>query len=349
MLSDLPFLLFFYVIALLVRWAPRNQPGWWRWGILLGVALYLAIGTRTAGIALIAGLLLYDLLKFHVITRPTLVALLVGAALLMVQSRFVGSSSGTYDGHLQFTLQTVEANLISYPRTLAGFWVASTRNAFSFFVVGIVAVLTLAGVFVQSKRGLSIVDAFLGPYMAMVILWPFFPGIRLVFPLLPWMVFLGLTGLRGLAAKFAPRYTTAALCGLLLLISVPYIQAYRKADFGPIRESSGLPEFNQLCEAVRAGTASGDVLIYYRARALALYTGRAAASYNFHGTEQELRQHARDIHATYLITTNAFDTDRGFLDRYVGHSSSRFELTYQNANFKLYRILDLAGPERSAE
>jgi len=347
-LSDLPFLLFFYALALLVRWAPRNQPGWWRWAISIGLALYLAIATRTAGIALIAGLLLYDVLKFHVITRLTLIALLVWAALLLLQSRFVGSSAGSYDGHLQPTLQTVGANLISYPRTLAGFWVASTRNAFSFFVLGIIAGLTLAGVFFQSKRGLTIVEAFVAPYMTMVILWPFSPGIRLVFPLLPWIVFLALTGLRGLGAKFAPRYSSAALCGLLLLISVSYVAAYRKADFGPIRQSNGLPEFNQLCQAVRDRTESGDVLIYYRARALALYTGRTASSYNYRGTEQELRQYARNIHATYLITTNAFDGDHGFLERYVGHSPSSVQLTYQNANFKLYRILYPARIQNAA-
>lgn len=348
-LSDLPFLLFFYIVALLVRWVPRNQPGWWRWAILIGLALYLAIGTRTAGIALIAGLLLYDLLKSHVITRLTLIALLVCAVLLVAQSRFVGSSIGSYDGHFQPTLQTMGTNLISYPRALAGFWVASRRNAFSFFVLGIVAVLTLAGIFFQSKRGLTIVEALVAPYMAMVILWPFSPGIRLVFPLLPWIVFLALTGLRGLSAKFAPHHSTAVLCGLLLLITVPYVAAYRKADFGPIRQSNGLPEFNQLCQAVRDRTASGDVLIYYRARALSLYTGRTASAYNYRGTEQELRQYARNIHATYLITTNAFEGNHGFLERYVGHSTSGLQLTYQNANFKLYRILYLADPDPIAE
>ena len=189
-LSDLPFLLFFYIVALLVRRAPRNQPGWRRWAILLGLALYLAIGTRMAGIDLIAGLLLYDALKFHRITQVTLVALLVSAALLLLQSRLVGSNVGSYDGHLQPTLQTVGTNLISYPCTLAGFWVASTRNAFSFIVLGIVVFLTLAGVFFQPKRGPTIVEALVAPYMAMVTLWPFSPGIRLVFPLPPGVYFL---------------------------------------------------------------------------------------------------------------------------------------------------------------
>jgi 4-amino-4-deoxy-L-arabinose transferase-like glycosyltransferase len=54
-LSDLLFLLFFYVAAFLVQRVPRCEGNQWRWAILIGFVLYLAIGTRTAGVALIAG------------------------------------------------------------------------------------------------------------------------------------------------------------------------------------------------------------------------------------------------------------------------------------------------------
>lgn len=144
-LSDLLFLLFFYAAAILVQRAPRDGRTQWRWAILIGIALYLAIGTRTAGIALLAGLVLYDLLKFRTITRITVLALSTCAALLLFQSHFIGSEFGSYNGTYHATLSTVGAHLISYTRTLAGFWVASTRNAFSFFVLGAVSLLTLAG------------------------------------------------------------------------------------------------------------------------------------------------------------------------------------------------------------
>jgi hypothetical protein len=343
-LSDLPFLLFFYVAAILVQRAPRDGPTQWRWAILTGIALYLAIGTRTAGIALLAGLVLYDLLKFRTITRITVVALSTCAALLLLQSHFIGSEFGSYNGTFHVTLSTVGAHLISYPRTLAGFWVASTQTAFSFFLLGVVSLLTLAGLLYQYKRGFTIVEAFLVPYAAIVILWPFSPGIRLVFPVIPWIVFLALTGLRGLTEKFARRHVSTAACAFLLLISVPYVIAYRHMDFDLIRQSTGLPEFNQLCQAVRDRTTPQDVSIYFRARALALYTSRTASAYNDHGTDEELWQYARNVHATYLITTNAFDEDHGFLARYAETHSSSLELAYQNAHFSLYRIVPDAAP-----
>jgi hypothetical protein len=308
-------------------------------GILIDIALYLAIGTHTAGIALLAGLLLYDLLKYRTITRITVVALSTSAALLLLQSHFIGSEFGSYNGTFHATLSTVGAHLISYPRALAGFWVASTHNAFSFFLLGAVAPLTMAGLFYQYKRGLTIVEAFLFPYAAMAILWPFSPGIRLVFPVIPWIVFLALTGLRNLTEKIAPRHVSTTVCVFLLLISVPFVTAYRHADFGLIRQSTGLPEFNQLCQAVRERTTSQDVLIYFRARVLALYTSRSASAYNYQGTDEELWQYAQNVHATYLITSNAVDEDHGFLARYAETHSSSLELAYQNANFKLYRIV----------
>jgi 4-amino-4-deoxy-L-arabinose transferase-like glycosyltransferase len=348
-LSDLPFLLFFYVAAIFVQHAPRDGPTQWRRAILIGIALYLAIGTRTAGIALLAGLVLYDLLKFRMITRITVVALSTCAALLLFQSHFIGSEFGSYNGTYHATLGTVGAHLISYPRTLAGFWVASTQTAFSFFLLGVVSPLTLAGLYYQYKRGFTIVEAFLVPYAAIVILWPYSPGIRLVFPVIPWIVFLALSGLRGLTEKFAPRHVSGVVCAFVLLISVPFVTAYHRTDFGLIRENTGLPEFNELCQAVRERTTRQDVLIYFRARALALYTSRTASAYNDHGTDDELWQYARNVHATHLITTNAFDEDHGFLARYAETHSSNLELAYQNANFKLYRIVADAPPLASAK
>lgn len=349
--SDLPFLLFFYLTVLLVTCAPRHKPTWWRWAILVGLVLYLATGTRVVGVALVAGLVADDVLRRRTVTRFAGVALTVWLALMLLQRYFMGPGQGGYFDQLHPTPHTILANIFSYVRVLAAFWVASTRNAFSFTTLGIVALLTLAGVYLRYKRGLSMVETTLVPYFAILVLWPRGMGIRAMLPLLPWIAFLALSGLRGLTAELGPRYSTAAVCGLLLLISIPYAVAYRNTDFGPIRQESGLPEFNQLCQAVREHTGSADVLIFFRARALSLYTGRAASSFDYLGTESELWQWAEKIHASYLITTSAFDDDHGFLTQFVERYPSNLELIYQNPRFKLYRIRSFAtpgGPGRDA-
>ncbi len=135
----------------------------------------------------------------------------------------------------------------------------------------------------------------------------------------------------------AARYFSAATSALFLLIAVCFVQFYRGVSFGPIRQTAGLPEFNQVCQAVRANTAPQDAIIYFRARALSLYTGRPASAYNYHGRDAELWGWAEHIHAKYFVTTNAFDDDGGFLLRFVQDNAPNFDLVYENPQFKLYR------------
>ena len=338
-LSDLPFLFFFYLAALLWRLAPHHGRHWWLWAIGSGMVVALAVGTRSAGVALVAGILLYDLIQFRKITRFTAVALAVWLASQLLQSRLSGSGAGSYLGqHVRPSSQTIALNLLEYSRALAGFWVASTQNAFSFLLLGVVLILAAAGLFFQYKRGFTILEAFLVPYLGVMLLWPFAIGIRAMFPLIPWMVFLALLGLQGFAEKIQPKYSSAAAWALLISIAVPYLFAYHKTDFGPIHQDVGSSEFTRLCDAVRTDTDPHDVLIYYRARALSLYTGRAASTYNSLGSELELSGYVRNIHAAYLVTTTAFSDDHGFLADYVRRHSSTLELAYQNPTFRLYRV-----------
>ena len=71
---------------------------------------------------------------------------------------------------------------------------------------------------------------------------------------------------------------------------------------------------------------------------MALYTDRSAATYNYLGTDQELWQWLQQIHASYLITTTAFDTDGGFLRRFASKYSANLDVKYRNSKFSLYRI-----------
>ena len=338
-LSDLPFLFFFYAAVCLLQWAPSGQKQCWTRGLALGVTLYLVIGTRTAGITIVPGLLLYEWLRQKRISRHTGVALVICAMALIAQNWFVGAVPGGYMEQLHsVTARTILLNAIRYTRTLAGFWVGGIPGTLSFLVIGAVSGLIFMGLLSEHRRGVAAVHCLLAPYMLLMILWPFGAGIRYALPVLPWMAFLALSGLRELSARFYPRYPAAAAWAFLLLLAVPVIQAYRATDFGPIRQSTGLPEFNALCDEVRRTTKPEDIFIYYRARALSLYAGRPASSYNQHGTQAEFREYVRSIHAKYLITTNAFNEDGRFLVQYVEAHPDNLDLTYENPHFSLYRI-----------
>lgn len=336
-LSDIPFLFFFYLTALLVRSAHRDGAGWWYWSALTGFAIYLALSTRSVGVALAAGLVLYDVLRFRTITRFTAVSITVCAAFFVLQPHIIGVGHGGYL-YQPPTLHTMARNIAVYARVMASFWVGSAPNALAYVVLVLLAALAVAGFLFQSKCGFGFVGTAVIPYLTIIVLWPFPTGVRGIFPVVPWIGYLAISGCKEVAKKLAPRYSRTAVSALFLLIAVGYVQFYRGVIFGPIRQTTGHPEFNQVCQAVRDHTNLQDAIIYFRARALSLYTGRPASAYNYQATDADLWQWVAHIQAKYLITTNAFDDDTGFLVRFVQNNGSRLDLVYENASFKLYRI-----------
>ena len=337
-LSDLLFLLLFYVAVGLLGWTPRTKNQSWTRAVLFGLILYLVIGTRTAGIALVPGILLYQWLRHRCINLFVIVALFVCAVALIGQGWFVGTVPGGYVEQLNYvTPKTVLLNAVRYARTLGGFWVGGVSNWFSLLLISMVALPTLAGLVGRRHPGLSALECLLLPYFSLMLLWPFGAGIRYALPLVPWIVFLALSGLRELTSRFYLRYPAAVPSALLLLVAIPFSQAYRASEFGPIRQNTGLPEFNELCKEVRKTTTPDDVFIYYRARALSLYAGRRASTYNRNGTQAELSEYLQRINAKYLVTTDAFN-DSDFLIQYVRNRPGTLDLLYQNVHFSLYRI-----------
>jgi len=340
-LSDIPFLFFFYLAVLLVGKRSGEQgklsgPLWSR-SLLIGFVIYLAIGTRTVGIALMAGLVLYDVVRFRAITRYTAVSIAVCIGCVIGQRYILGVGGSGYPFRAPTTL-TISSNITEYTRVLAAFWVGSTRGPFAYAALALFVSFALVGFFLQWKRGFAFLEAALVPYVVIVVLWPFPAGVRMVFPLVPWVGFLAVSGCKDVAEKIARRFSPAPAGALVLVIGLCYVQFYRKADFGTIHQTAGLPEFNQLCQAVRDSTTAQDAIIYRRARALSLYTGRPASVANHLGSQAELWRWAATIRAKYLVTTNAFDDDEGFLIRFVESNAGSVDLVYENANFKLYRI-----------
>jgi len=342
-LSDILFLFFFYLTALLVQSRRRDTAAWWRWAVLIGFVIYLAIGTRVVGISLAAGLVLFDVVRLRSISRSTVVSIAVCGSLVSLQ-RYVTSISLSGYRHEHPTFHSFASNIAIYTRATASFWTGSMHNLFAYAMLALLVALVVKGIFARQNRRFTFVEAALIPYLTIIVM-PVDPGgIRMIFPVVPWIGYLALSGFKTVVEKSAPRYSPRASWALILLFAISFGQFYRKQSFGPIRETAGLPEFNQLCQAVRENTAEHDPILYIRARALSLYTGRPASAPNYRGSQAELWQWAAHTHSKYLLTTNAFDDDRGFLAGFVESNAGRFDLVYQNANFTLYRIRSFPPP-----
>jgi len=112
-LSDLPFPLFFYVVLLMVRFAPRDSSEWLGWSLLAAVALYLCIGTRAAGLTLVPGLLLCDWITRRKLTRSTAATISFASILLVLQRYLAEPGQGSYFDQFHPTLAGVIGNIAS--------------------------------------------------------------------------------------------------------------------------------------------------------------------------------------------------------------------------------------------
>jgi hypothetical protein len=337
-LSDLPFLLFFYLAVLLAQFSPRDRKGSWAWALLTGFSLYLCAGTRGIGLTLLPGLVLYDLLKRRRVTLFTAIAIASAAAFLLAQRLIIGPGLSSYADQFHPTLPQLAHNLVSYSHSLGTFWLDRDHRPFSAALYIFIMILALAGAWFHARRGVTIVETFLAPYLCLVLLWPAEKGmLRFLFPLVPFVVYLVLLALQNLTAGWPPLQARTACAAFVLLIGVSYVLAYAHTDFGPIPETNGSPAFAALCTQIREHTGEHDVFIYRRARALALFTSRSAATYA-PNVDAAFGSYAQQIHATYLVTSNEFPEDREFLIPWVKKNPTALIPIYHNQNFDLYQL-----------
>jgi hypothetical protein len=336
--ADLPFLFFFYSTALIVRGAPRGGRRWWQWAIATGLLLYLCVGTRTVGLSLLVGLVIYELAKYRKLTRFVLLALFVCGMFALAQRQVLGTGEQSYTDQLHPTFATVVANLKEYSQDFALLWTRSLGRTFSITLFGLTTALVWVGIRRHYRAGLTVLEAFLLPYLLIVIVWPSPQGLRFLFPLIPFYIYLMLVGLEDLSRFIPPLWGRAALASVVALIALSYGFAFHHATYRVIRQTDGNPAFNDLCGFIRSNTNREDVLVFRRSRALSLFTSRPAAVYDSQHADGLEADFAR-VHASYIITSSLFEEDRQVLIPFIRTHSASFHEVYENSDFEMYRIL----------
>jgi hypothetical protein len=340
-LADLPFLFFFYATALLARSAPREGPAWWKWAVATGVLLYLTVGTRTVGVTLLGGLMLYDWLKYRRITRFAIFAVVVCIVLFLAQRQVFGHGEQSYADQLHPTLTSFIANLKEYPRYFVLLWTRSLGKRFSLVLFGITTVFACLGARLHFRKPIAPLEVFLLPYILALLVFPF-TQLRYLFPLIPFYLYLMLLGLKTLPSMVRPVYAKAIFASVVVMIGVSYIAAFRQVTYGVIRQTDGRPSFNELCTFIQSHTDPTDVFVFRRSRALSLFTSRPASVYDYkHG--DRLADYIAKIHAAYIVSSPIFEEDRETLIPFIRAHSSSLSEVYENADFQLYRINSYSG------
>jgi len=344
-LSDIPFL-FFVLLSLYLFKRARAADGSERrvamLAVLAGAAAYASYATRVLGIVLVPCFIAHDLMRTRRIGRETLLAGGTFVALAGAQYLFWIRDSSYLD---PFTggVAGVGQSTVAYLRSLSTLWENGYSDAVRKGAFVAASVLAAVGYARSLRRDVAVIQLFPWLYVAPVIAWPSFQGIRFLIPLIPFYFYYGLLGIQEMDAAVERRWGRKhlVLATLLAGVGVSYAGRYSTLSFGPLAEGISKPESVQLFEFVRDSTAPTDVLVFSRPRALALFTGRRVSGGYRPGDPCELWRYLREIGASYLVTgpePEVWNTDAVYLRQFVSRFGRNFRPVMTNRDFGVYRI-----------
>lgn len=336
-LSDMPFLLTVYLFLFLLSRAHSSESVSPRLhhGLVIGISLYLAYGTRSLGIALLPCLFVWALHRCRRAPRLGILAAAVFLGLGFLQTMLIHSDSGYL---LQFrpTVATILRNLVTYPKSLATLWDNGYSHPLQALVLGALSLLALLGYVGTLRRRPSPPEAFPLAYGSILLLWPSNQGIRFLIPLIPLYIFYTLIGVRMIGRKWFRR--PVPLLVVMGAIVTTYAARYTTEQYGPLTEGVSKTESVELFGFVRSHTSENDVFIFAKPRVLSLFTGRKASGYHADKNDGAILHYFAAIHATYLVVSGLFASDTVFLRPFVSRNRHRLSLVFKNPDFEVYRL-----------
>jgi hypothetical protein len=338
--STLPFLFFLYLaLGMIHRMEEENRLDTYLAGVLPGIVIYLAYGTRTVGVCLIGALWLRDLVRLRKLSRFSIVATMVFAVGWALQMYFVRGVGSYFD---QFRGMPA---LLSHALTLANsaslLWDNGYSKLLRIAVLVVFSIVAVLGYGWRLRSKVTILETFSVTYILALLLWPT-PEVEHIAPLVPLYFFYLLIGLDVVARP--PRSIAMLTVFGAIAVSI-YFAKYSTMKFGPL---SGVEDANaqNLFQYVSTRTKPSDVIVFRRARALSLFTDRSSATYHATRNDGELWNYLCSVHADYIIdgTPDLLDPPKGasstFLRDFLARNSEKLQQTYVNPEFNVYRIDD---------
>jgi 4-amino-4-deoxy-L-arabinose transferase-like glycosyltransferase len=345
-LSDLPFSFFCWTslwLILLQQKESRVSTPTTRniYGALTGLGLYLAIGTRTVGVALVFAYVAYELGKWRRLRPVVVVSLSAVLICTFLQKALLPSDISYFDQLGQspsVLLHTMIHNAWAYQNSISDLWANGFTTRVAVVISRCVFLLSALGFVLRitSRRTITVLDVFFVSYGLIIVVWPAYQGLRLVIPVIPLYLFYAYAGLDYVGRSLSVKRAVVAAVMILALLS--YLGAYRAADYGPMRDGVEAKQSVALFNWIRTYSRPKDVFIFWKPRALSLYTNRPAAVY-FAAPSDVLWGYFESIHAKYIIVSSMSADDRADLSGVVSTYRRDLETAYRNPNFAVYRVI----------
>jgi len=361
-MSDLPFTLFL-VLAFLVY--PGANTGDWRRQLLFGLITGFLMMIRSVGFVLLLAVAV-DLFIQWIRQRraaaglegrrPGLKPLLQSGGLLvfaplliyyLVNSLiFKIPSGGSLQDYLKFYysgnfLSTIPANLEQYVEVFR-FMYTPVVGGFRFIALitgSLFLVMSLLGFLRKLWKGPELFDLFFIFYLFILLVFPNnYSAYRLLIPVGFLLVYYAALGFRMIRLPFhlSGRNKALALGIFMLALFLPGIinvTAGRKTMLDGPQQPESISAFYHISQEV-SDTA---VIVFFKPRALALYSGRKAFADPFTEDPTSIHVQITEASADYILVHQ--DYTREPMKRYLRVMGRRVDEVWKNRKFNLYRIL----------
>jgi hypothetical protein len=152
-------------------------------------------------------------------------------------------------------------------------------------------------------------------------------------------------GFEGILARIRQQinYRVAYAIGLVTALGILLIYAVRTSDVvaseGYLTDGPYTTSAQQLFQFVRRETSVDSVFIFFKPRALSLYTNRVSSTFPFREPYSDAVEYLNEIGADYVVVKNDEAPPNIVLASFIVAHAVSYELVFENDDFQVYRIL----------
>lgn len=346
--SEIPFFVSAYLsIYLVQKFYQKGATGIAKYGYMVatGSAFYLAYGTRSIGLVLLPGLVIYDLIRNRKVSIYVVGTGIVTIAFIVIQYYLLRSDrtyvemvqpdSGSF---LRDWMRFILLNVPRYTGSLTQIWDNGHSKLLRLGVTGLMLGLASMGFLVQAKKEITFAALFVALYTICVVIVPMDGGVRYLLPVVPFYIFYSLLGLKALPSHKGQR--RVAITAVAVAVLMTYLSGYSAHNFREIPNGVTRPEAGEFFDYIKQKTGERDVIIFTKPRALALFTGRQTSFYPMLLDDKGIWKYFGRINATHIVLgpEGVEPYDQAFLSKFLDRYKGYVREEYSNAAFKVYRI-----------
>ena len=347
--SDIPFMLAGLSFVAWVEYVYRKQSFNYRTILIATLLAFTCYLIRTVGFVMLAALLVSDLIRqkrptYFTLWTISLTIILVGISRLMLG----GGEESYFDQFTHYSpliiLKGFEHYLI---HSIRGFWAGPSIHLrdYTLPILWLMAIPFIIYGFIQrAKRSTLFMELFFLFFLGVILAWPSVQELRFLYPILPLFLLYAGIGFEESLAQLKSRTTPQVIYALATVFAVGIVTIYLVraqkiiVSESPITDGPYTSESAALFQFVRKETDPESIFVFFKPRALSLYTDRKASTFPYDQPVPVAIDYLEEISTDYVIVKNEADASNTSLANLVQTCENSFNQVFDNKIFKMYHL-----------